>query len=150
VDAAGGQQLSPDQLLRTATVIFWALFLGQAIFLGVVLMINQGKEPKPAMIWSLLVPGFAFMQIIVAGLMRAVMRGRIKSISPDDQAMRSQAILSALLVPWAVLEGASLFSIVIFMITATNWPGLIVAGGIMALFLTMCPTKKSLLTLYQL
>lgn len=112
--------------VRTMQIIAAALMLGVLMFLGVVLVVTQGKlDGHPEMI-TLIAAGFAFLMIVnhfvipsiilKAQLKQAIAAGMNQK--QDDERIQQfcGVYLTQLIVGFALLEGAAFFNLVAMLV----------------------------------
>lgn len=107
-------------LLRTLTIIFFALIAGQVLFgLVVVFVANKGRMsftiPAVSDVFVLIVPLMAVACIIVGTIVYTALIKRVKKL--DTLSGKLQLYLSANLVRCALAQAPSLFGIVASLLT---------------------------------
>ncbi len=130
--------------LKTVSIIHLALLIGQAMFATVVfiqsgstkIVFNDASDSYFFIVIGLAVGGFAASNFLFKqNLNKANEQTDIKSKLAKYQ--------SALIIRYALLEGPSLFGIVVYLLTG-NLFYLIVSIVIMLYFLSLMPTKEKI------
>ena len=122
---------NPAKSLLVLRIIWAALLMGQVLFLGITLMLRSQGSAPPAdatMLQMLFFVEIAFaaMTIPVAFFIRRIVTG-------SDRPIPIGKYFSGTLVFLAILEGVSLFGIVVILLGQPLETGLIVPGLSMAL-----------------
>lgn len=122
-------------------LVAFALLFGITLFavtVAIVLQQNDGKglatEPIAALDTVVLVVGGAMA--VTAFAVRSLLNG-IAERTPRDE--RGSQRFRAMLVPLAMLEGASLFALTVWMLNGTPVPSLVAAMVLLALAIVLVP-----------
>ncbi|MFB6340923.1 hypothetical protein ACE1ET_04350 [Saccharicrinis sp. FJH62] len=114
-------QQTSKQFFRTINTLFFALFAGQLIFAGIVIFLQSGVDLSfrfPGSEDMLTIVGIviAIIELFVSRLMYRI---QINKIKKDSVLSYKLAIYqTAVIIKLALIEGASLFLIVSFLLTA--------------------------------
>lgn len=134
--------------LRTLNVLFAALVAGQIVFALVISLMNIFNKPVliipaallPVLVW--LVPAFAVLAVLMGW---QVFRFRIKALQQQhDLTVRLQGYRAALLLRFAIMEGAGLLAIIIFYLSG-SYIFLAVAAFIIVAFILNRPSKAKVI-----
>jgi hypothetical protein len=101
------------------TIIFYAMLAGQALFLLVAWYLVDTSGPKSPDLTSsfqIILPVFTIAAVLGSMFLPKFLLGSISELSDDQKMVKYRG---SLLVKWALLEGANLFSIVIYLLTGT-------------------------------
>ncbi len=136
-------QQQPNSFLKTITIIHLALLMGQLIFAVLAFTINGST--------AIVIDTndtYLFVEIImVIGCFIAstilFKRQLVEAIQQGDVSSKLTRYQTALIIRCALLEGASLFGIVNYMISG-NLLYLIISGLIILYFLSFRPTKEKI------
>jgi hypothetical protein len=119
------------------TIIFYALFAGQALFLiaaSYLLKTSGPANPDLPSAFQIILPVITISAVLGAMFLPKIILGPIAELSDDLKIVKYRA---SLIVKWALLEGANLFSIVIYLLT-----GSMLALGISILILILFILNK--------
>jgi hypothetical protein len=125
------------------TIIFYALFAGQAIFLIIAsyLLKTSGPiNPDLSSAFQIILPVFTIGAVAGSMFVPKIILGSIADLSDDQKIIKYRA---SLIVKWAMLEGANLFSIVIYLLTGSML-ALGISILILILFILNKPTKDKM------
>lgn len=133
--------MGPPPPFAAQRIVFLALLLGPTMFAvvaGVVLQTNDGKgmSEEPLEILDTVSIALGAAAAIGAFAVRAALRKMAAGKQGDD---RKRAMFASRLVPLAILEGASLFGIVIWMLNGNAVPPLAVAMVVLAIAIAITP-----------
>ncbi|MFM7021557.1 MAG: hypothetical protein ACKOXB_01160 [Flavobacteriales bacterium] len=140
-------QIISKEYLRTLMIIHGALTVGQLLFAGVTVIANNGKEMDPAQ------EQLSNMLLIMAVLLVSggialgsfLFKRRLKQIKDSNNLVdKLNEYSTALIIRFALMEAASLFCIVGYLLTS-NYIFLCLAAIIVVMFLVLRPTKASVL-----
>ncbi len=129
---------------RILTIILVALIIGQMIFAGVILFMQNGWNAAPkGMLLSLIAVGFAVQMIAMAIFVPVfVVKSGVKKANGDiDQLLGVYQVKT--IIGGAFLEGGGLLNLVAFQLEHNKWSLIPVAAGIFFI-LTMIPTPTRL------
>jgi hypothetical protein len=101
------------------TIIFYAMFAGQALFLIVAsyLVKTSGPQsPDLSSAFQIILPVFTIGAVISAMFLPKKILGAIDELSDDQKIIKHR---TTSLIKWALLEGANLFSIVVYLLTGS-------------------------------
>lgn len=136
--------LTPKSFIKTITIIHLALIMGLLLFSGVsytLVETNVLSFDFENDIFSLIVPAFAIGGAFASNFIANKKISELSAVaSLKDKLMGYQ---TACIIRFALLEGPALFGIVIYMQTG-NLMYLIIAGAIIAYFVTVRPTKEKI------
>jgi hypothetical protein len=129
---------------RSLTVVFYGLIFGQVLFglLSFLLMstnkvVPEGENLKDVFIY--IVPASALLGFILSNIL---FKNRLKLMDENSTLlMKLNCYRGALIVRYALLEGPSIFSIVVYMVTGYV-VFLIISALIVIYFLTLMPGKE--------
>jgi hypothetical protein len=130
-------QTNIEKYNQLNTIIFYAMLAGQAVFLLVAwyLVDTSGpKSPDLSSAFQIILPAFTIAAVVGSMFLPKFLLGSITELSDDQKITKHR---SSLLVRWALLEGANLFSIVVYLLT-----GSILALTISALLLILFIMNK--------
>lgn len=115
--------LSQLQILRAA------LLTGPLLFAGVVAFVPIDMPPaaEPLALLSPIATGVAVVAFVLQPVIARVLRRRLAA-SSDEQ--RGAAIQARLILPLAVLEGAILLQVVVWMVSQEPMPHAAIAGAL--------------------
>jgi hypothetical protein len=132
-------QLNPKGAFKASQIIHLALLAGQSLFAGIALFLKKQTTLNTSKDTQFLV--IAVILSITGFFVGNLMYKRIIATTTKKETLTDKMPVyqSALITRYALLEGASLFSIVSYFITA-NFIFLIIAGVIIAYFITLRPT----------
>jgi len=119
------------------TIIFYAMFGGQALFLIIasyLLKTSGPQSPDLSSTFQIILPAFTIGAVMGAIFLPKMILGSISDLS-DEQKLAKYRV--SLLIKWALLEGANLFSIVVYLMT-----GSMLALGISILILILFILNK--------
>ena len=128
--------------MAPARVIALALLMGQVVFAGVILFLQQsgtfgGTLAGPlASTLSLIALGLGFAMVPVALTLHGAVNRRAEALPEERQ---PQARLTALIVALALLEGAALFNLVVWLLTGVPMPNVAMVGLLVAVQLYLFP-----------
>lgn len=130
--------------LRANSILHFALLAGQ-IMLAIVFITLTGKTEiilnSEGDLFFILVPASALVAIFISGFMFKKLL--VQANSKSSLSEKLGLYRPALLVRFAILEGASLFGIVAYFLNA-NLFYVFVSAFVMAYFFTLRPTKEKL------
>lgn len=136
------QNQSPAAIVKTTTIIHMALAAGQILFAAVTFIIpkNQVKSAGNDML-IYVVPVLAITCFIAGHILFLKLLSNIKR----DTTLKAKltAYQSATIVRLALLQGASLFGIVCFLLTGKLIP-IAISGALIAYFIYLRPTKQKI------
>jgi hypothetical protein len=118
-------------------IIFYALFAGQSAFLLVaayLIKTSGPTNPDLSSTFQIILPVFTIASVVGAMLLPKIILGTIAEVSDEQKIIKHRA---SLLVRWALLEGANIFSITVYLLT-----GSIIALVISALLLVLFILNK--------
>jgi hypothetical protein len=124
-----------------------ALLAGQLAFAAVTwFLLSQREEPGgfggPEIgILPTLAAGLAVLVVPVAFLVRGARFGRVAELAPDA---RPQGYAAAVITFFAILEGASLFNIVAWLLSGEAVPAVPVVAVLVAIALASFPSRTQL------
>jgi hypothetical protein len=130
-------QTNIEKYNQLNAIIFYAMLAGQAGFLAVAwyLVDTSGpKSPDLTSTFQIILPAFTIAAVLGSMFLPKFLLGSISELSEDQKMAKHR---SSLLVRWALLEGANLFSIVIYLLI-----GSILALAISALLLILFILNK--------
>jgi hypothetical protein len=130
-------QTNLEKYNQLNTIIFYAMFAGQAIFLIIAsyLLKTSGPEnPDLSSSFQIILPVFTIGAVIGAMFLPKIILGSISDLSDDQKIVKHRI---SLLIKWALLEGANLFSIVVYLMI-----GSMLALGISVLILILFILNK--------
>ncbi|MEO6681744.1 MAG: hypothetical protein ABIN48_02875 [Ginsengibacter sp.] len=140
---------TPPPQVKNLLVLHFALFAGQIIFvvLATVLVVLQlfpavlGKYGAEMILLS------ALIEVIAIALARILFKRKLKKINthPATLSEKLVAYRSANITRWAILEGAALITLVIFLLT-NQWLILIIILALLFIFYTTRPTAPNIAT----
>jgi FtsH-binding integral membrane protein len=131
-----------EKLNKQNITIFYALFGGQAVFLlfaAYLLKTSGPQAPDLASTFQIALP-----LITLAGVFGSlwISKFMLKSLNTlQNETEKLNKYRSALLVKFALLEGANLFAIVVFMLTGSNL-ALIISSCLLILFILNKPSVQ--------
>ncbi|PKP09034.1 MAG: hypothetical protein CVU09_13290 [Bacteroidetes bacterium HGW-Bacteroidetes-4] len=106
------------QYFRSLSLIHYALLAGQLVFAGVALYLTYGKTQlvdSPKGVFIYVVPLIALLAVLVS---QAIYRLKIKKlISYQSLIPKMTEYQSIFIIRLALIEGASLFAIVVYLLT---------------------------------
>ncbi|MBK9591648.1 MAG: hypothetical protein IPO32_09120 [Crocinitomicaceae bacterium] len=130
--------------LRANSMLHFALLAGQ-IMLAIVFIVLTGKTDiilnPEGDLFFVLVPAFALAALFISGFMFKKLL--VQANSKTTLAEKLSLYRPALLVRYAILEGASLFGLVAYFLNA-NLFYVFVSAFVMIYFFTLRPTKEKL------
>jgi hypothetical protein len=129
------------QYFRTLNVIHYALLAGQLLFAGVALYLTYGKNQvmnAPKEVFIYVVPLMAVLAVLVG---QAIYRIKTKKlIRYQSLTAKMTEYLSIFIIRLAFIEGASLFAIVVYLMTVeTIFMGIAVL--LIVYFVLLRPTR---------
>ncbi len=130
--------------LRSNSMLHFALLSGQ-IMLAIVFIAMTGKTEiilnPEGDLFFILVPAFALVALLISGFMfkKLLVQANTKTTLSEKLSLYRPALL----VRFAILEGASLFGIVAYFLNA-NLFYVFVSALVMVYFFTLRPTKEKL------
>lgn len=132
------------ELRRGLTILHLALCLGCAAFMGVTAYLwSTGVVPIIEGAELPLLSNVALVFAVVAPLLAVLLfRKRIRAIPPDNSPMALvMQVRGACVLHWALIEGALLLNLVVFMLHAASlhWG---VAAGLLGLLVLRAPTER--------
>jgi len=136
-------QQNAKSILKTAKIIHLALLSGQLMFAFVTISISKNPSFNMKSVndpFFIVAPLLAVSCFFVGNFLFKKLVGNLqnKTTLPD----KLTGYQAALIVRYALLEGASLFGIVVFMLT-NNWFFLLISACIILYFITLRPgTEK--------
>ena len=130
------------QYFRTLNVIHYALLAGQLLFAGVVLYLTYGKT-QPVVgtqnrVFIYMVPLIALLAVLISQL---IYRQKLKKLkSYPDLIPKMTEYQSIFIIRLALVEGASLFAIVVYLLTVE---AIFISIGVllMVYFVLLRPTR---------
>ena len=145
------QRQTSKQYLRSVTVIYYAVLAAQIGFAAVALLLvlSHKMEPNESVrnIFLYVVPVIVLNGFVTGQL---IYKSRLRRIKVYDNLLSKTAeYRSALIVRWAMLEGASLFAIAIYLVTADSI-FMVFAGIVIAFFLLLKPSVYKISTELEL
>ncbi|MGE4288291.1 MAG: hypothetical protein AB7E36_06350 [Salinivirgaceae bacterium] len=129
------------QYFRTLNVIHYALLAGQLVFAGTVLYLAYGKTQlvdSPKGIFIYVVPLIALLAVLLS---QAIYRFRIKKLKSYNSLIpKMTEYQSIFIIRLALIEGASLFAIVVYLLTVE---AIFIAIGVLLIvyFVLLRPTR---------
>lgn len=136
--------LTPKSFIKTITIIHLALIMGLLLFAGVsytIVETNFLSFDFGGDVFAMLVPALALGGAFASNF---IYNKKISELSTVES-LRDKLVgyQTACIIRFAMLEGPALFGIVIYMQTG-NLLYLIIAGAIIAYFVTVRPTKEKI------
>ncbi|MFL5730305.1 MAG: hypothetical protein ACJ75J_12535 [Cytophagaceae bacterium] len=118
------------------TILFYALFGGQIVFLAITSYLLQSgpKNPNLASSFQSVLPALTIASVLGAFFLPKILLG---SVADMPEEVKLQKYRVSLLVKWALLEGSNIFSIVVYLMT-----GSVLALGISMLLLILFVLNK--------
>lgn len=129
------------QYFRTLNVIHYALLAGQLLFAGVALYLTYGKKQvmnAPKEVFIYVVPLMAVLAVLVG---QAIYRIKTKKlIRYQSLTAKMTEYQSIFIIRLALIEGASLFAIVVYLLTVE---AIFIAIGVLLIvyFVLLRPTR---------
>jgi hypothetical protein len=113
--------------LATARIIWFAMMMGELIFLAVILFVvlphrNSPPEPNPILVYANVV------LLLTSVPMTFMIRRFIFKKAETDGATPGGAYFTGNVIFWAGCEGACFFALAIVMITGSLWPTILIAA----------------------
>ncbi|WP_183562853.1 hypothetical protein [Mucilaginibacter sp. SP1R1] len=134
-------QQNPKTFLKTMNIIHVALFGGQVTFAIITFSLNKQQLlfsiKNTGDVFFFIAPGLAVFSFVVSIFLFKKLVS--ESLNKNTLSEKLTGYQSAVIVRSALLEGASLFGIVVFMLTS-NLFYLFISTVIMLYFLTLRPT----------
>ncbi len=152
IQPAGPIQIrNTGQIFRSLTIIFFALLIGQFVFLAVAFFVRAGESMEDA---PELVEPFRYLVPIMAAMMiplSHIIARRItdKGAEAPDLVSKLVSYQTSSIVRFAMHEGPALFGIVAFLSTGDEF-FLYVVGGVILLFLLNIPSREKAITALRL
>ena len=135
-----------NKFLNTVRILFIGIFLAPLMFLGVILFTQSGQE-KPLTVAN--DPFFFIVVIMSVGAIIAstmLYKKRLPAIQEmTDTAAKLNAWKSLLIIKLAIIEGVTLFAVVVLQIQLANIY-LFIALALSAYQLTNIPTEEKIKT----
>lgn len=139
-NGAGFNDLPPARALMTLRIIWFALFMGQAMFFAVLVLAilphqKPPEHPNPIFMWTSII--FFMTSVPATFVIRRMTFNRSRG---EDGAIAPGAYATGNIVFWAGCEGASLFAMVAMMVNGSIWPTILIAAAAIALQVLTFPT----------
>ena len=145
-------QIISKQYLRTLMIIHGALTVGQVLFAGVTLIANDGKEMDPTQSESNNILLVMAILMVSGGIAMGTFffKRKLAAIQASNNLVDKLTEYSnALIIRFALMEVASIFSIVGYLLTS-NYIFLGLAAVIIVFFIVLRPTRTTVLRDMQL
>ncbi|HRH49803.1 MAG TPA: hypothetical protein PLP23_13700 [Panacibacter sp.] len=139
------QETTPAYL-KAFTILFFALLLGQLLFalIAFVLVFTgsfSGTDKETEKVFVYMVP---LLQISLFIAAHTIFKKRIEPTKAGNNLPEKLAAYRALyILRFALIEGATLFAIIAYLVTGVALIGVFIAIGILS-FLTLKPSKEKL------
>jgi hypothetical protein len=135
------QKQTSKQYFRSITILYFGLLIGQVAFAAITLYLNLGLlfQPDDSLrdIFIYIVPIFVVNGFVTGHLIYKSRLKKIKNYSSLTSKMGEYR--SAMIIRFAMLEGASLFAIIVYLLTA-DLIFMAMTGLIVAYFIILKPT----------
>jgi hypothetical protein len=121
-------------------IIFYAMFAGQALFLLVAAYIVKSSGPTSpdlSSTFQIILPVFTIIAVVGSMLLPKIILGTIAEVSEDQKIIKHRA---SILVRWALLEGANIFSITVYLLTGSII-ALVISSLLLILFILNKPSS---------
>ena len=130
-----------NSFLRTMRIIFFALLAGQIIFIAVAFFTVTNNPPQSQSddIFNILVPVIIGSGLFISSLLFKQLLAKIKNDDSFDKKL--EVYRSALIMRYALLEGPSIFSTAIYLISG-NIIFLAFSGVMILAFILNMPTRN--------
>ena len=140
------QKVTSKQYFRINNLLYFALLSGQIVFSAITLFLNHGLmfQPDPSLrdIFIYIVPLFVLNGFVTGNI---IYKNRLKKIKKfNSLTSKMTEYRGAIIIRMALLEGASLFSIVIYLITA-DIAFIAMAGIVVLYFLLLKPSREKVI-----
>jgi len=145
-------QQTSKQYFRSLQIIYFTMIAGQIMFAVITFFLIHSKSiDKGAQelkeIFVYIVPFFVIGSLVGGNVFFRKMMNTYRS--SDDLIKKMTGYRSALIVRYALLEGSTLFSIIVYLVTG-YWLFLLIAGLMVLIFLILKPTIERAVTELEL
>ena len=133
-------KLMQNSFLKTMRIIFFALLAGQIIFMAVAFFTVNNNPPQSQSddLFNIIVPVAIGLGLFMSSLLFKQMLAKIKKDDSFEQKL--EAYRSALIIRYALLEGPSIFSTVVYLLSG-NIIFLAFSGVMILAFLMNMPSR---------
>jgi hypothetical protein len=133
-------KLMQNSFLKTMRIIFFALLAGQIIFMAVAFFTVNNNPPQSQSddLFNIIVPVAIGLGLFMSSLLFKQMLAKIKKDDSIEQKL--EAYRSALIIRYALLEGPSIFSTVVYLLSG-NIIFLAFSGVMILAFLINMPSR---------
>jgi len=137
-------KISFQKYLKSIQIIFFALLIGQIFFGIVAIFVVNTEEIKYGHlnfqgIFNFIIPAIIVTSIVLSHIVFQKRLTAIKENQYIDQKLSNYRV--SLIIRWALLEGPTFFTIIIFLLTGDYFV-LGMAGFIIAFFIYIIPTQQ--------
>ena len=143
----GRTVVTPGSYFRQLNILFFALIMGQILFVVIGLFINSNQSVAVSFpddlekVLILLVPIVVVINVSLSFLLFVAKIKPLRNINDWEQQLKGYR--SALLLRYAIMEAPSLFSVVVYLLTGNN-TALLFIPLILLLFFTQRPRPAAL------
>jgi len=137
-------QQTSGEYLKSLNILFLALLMGQVSFAAITYYLNIGVEPQTGVTRNMLIIVALFLMMNGFVLGNFLYKNQIRRVRDFNTLnFRLGGYRSAFILRLALLEGASLFSIVAYLLTA-DLIFMVIAGLIVAYFIFLRPNVNKI------
>lgn len=129
------------QYLRTLQILFFGLFAAQLLVCGLFWFVLENPDPSPALQEDRWLQALTTITLLLLGL-SIYFRKKQSEKARTQETLRTKLgqYRPALVISWAIMEGATLVNAVFFFLSG-KIEFLYIAGAVIALYATNLPSK---------